>query len=381
MESSTGRHYPALDHLRALAAFMVFAWHFMHGANGYPLPFSENPAFAPLALFDEGHVGVALFMTLSGYLFAKLTYGKRLSYTKFLFNRILRLLPLLSIVIFTPLLWHHANNTITPQELFQKLNNLFFGFIYPLWPNGAWSIAVELQFYFIFPFLLLLQRRSVWWLVMTLLGAIALRTLYHHHNGQVQQLAYLTLIGRIDQFILGIIFYQWQSFIIKRKFLVLLTAAILIWFYSWFNAVGGFYNYPAYPSSSAIWIFIPTIEGLCFAILIAWYDGRKAQAAPSKISRAIAHTGKLSYSIYLLHFFVVFWIADNIHRHLFSINNPYIALAAALCCYLALLPLFHLSYTIFERPFLKFRKPYLIETSISTESNSQSQLTQHNRVI
>lgn len=374
MESSTGRHYPALDHLRALAAFMVFAWHFMHGVNGYPLPFSTDPAFAPLALFDEGHVGVALFMTLSGYLFAKLTYGKQLIYSKFLFNRILRLLPLLSIVIFTPLLWQYINETITPQNLYQQLRNLIFGFIYPLWPNGAWSIAVELQFYLIFPVLALLLRRSAWWLVVTLIGAIALRTLYHHQNGQVQQLSYLTLFGRIDQFLLGIIAYQWRSFIRTHRPLIILTAFTFIWFYSWFDAVGGFYNYPTYPSSSAIWILIPTIEGLSFATLITWYDGQKTRSGPAILSQAIAHAGKLSYSMYLLHFFVVFWAADNVHRHLLPLDNIYVALTAALCCYIMLLPLFHLSYTLIEKPFLKFRKPYLVEASTSLKSRHLSQL-------
>ena len=54
---------------------MVFAWHFTH-AGGYPVPLEYSPNAFPLAIFDEGHTGVALFMTLSGYLFAKLLDGK-----------------------------------------------------------------------------------------------------------------------------------------------------------------------------------------------------------------------------------------------------------------------------------------------------------------
>src|SRR5215471_8796230 len=99
MRSSSGAHFIALDHVRALAAFMVFAWHFTHGSNGYPVAYEYVPAIIPFALLDEGHVGVALFMVLSGYLFAKLLDGKSVNYPAFLWNRFLRLVPLLVFVI------------------------------------------------------------------------------------------------------------------------------------------------------------------------------------------------------------------------------------------------------------------------------------------
>jgi len=78
---------------------MVFAWHFTHAWYGYPIPFEYVPAIFPLALLDEGHTGVALFMTLSGYLFAKLLDGKTIDYAAFLWNRALRLFPLLGVVV------------------------------------------------------------------------------------------------------------------------------------------------------------------------------------------------------------------------------------------------------------------------------------------
>src|SRR3954468_4994130 len=74
---------------------MVFTWHFTHAGNGYPVAFEGAPALFPFALFDEGHTGVALFMTLSGYLFAKLVGDKRLDFVSFLYSRALRLGPLL----------------------------------------------------------------------------------------------------------------------------------------------------------------------------------------------------------------------------------------------------------------------------------------------
>lgn len=81
MRSSSGTHFIALDHVRAFAAFMVFTWHFTHATNGYPIPFDYVPRIFPFALLDEGHTGVALFMTLSGYLFAKLLDGKTINFS------------------------------------------------------------------------------------------------------------------------------------------------------------------------------------------------------------------------------------------------------------------------------------------------------------
>ena len=82
-----------------MAAFLVVAWHFTHAASGYPVPFDYVPSIFPFALLAEGHTGVALFMTLSGYLFAKLLDGKQIDYAAFFWNRALRLLPLLIFVV------------------------------------------------------------------------------------------------------------------------------------------------------------------------------------------------------------------------------------------------------------------------------------------
>src|SRR5260221_13832885 len=99
MRSSSGAHFIALDHVRAVPIFMVFAWHFTHARNGYPVPFDYVPALFPFSVLDEGHTGVALFMALSGYLFAKLLDGKSIDYRRFLLNPALGLLPLLAGVL------------------------------------------------------------------------------------------------------------------------------------------------------------------------------------------------------------------------------------------------------------------------------------------
>ena len=72
MRSSAGLYFDKLDHVRAVAAFLVFSWHFVHLSG---VPYDYAPLFPPASIFEEGYTGVSLFMTLSGYLFAKLTYA------------------------------------------------------------------------------------------------------------------------------------------------------------------------------------------------------------------------------------------------------------------------------------------------------------------
>lgn len=188
MKSTSGHHFIALDHTRALAAFMVITWHFMHNASGVPIPFEYMPSLPafPLALFDEGHTGVALFMTLSGYLFAKLLNGKNIYYPAFIWNRILRLLPLLILVI----LIVGLQDYFTHQNMHTYFNEVLQGFILPTLPNGGWSITVEFHYYLILPLFLWMLRKSKWLPLSIILVVIGLRSYFYHINGEIFETAY-----------------------------------------------------------------------------------------------------------------------------------------------------------------------------------------------
>ncbi len=95
MRSSTGLYVSRLDHVRAAAVFLVYCWHFVH----VHVPFETVPDFFFLSLLEEGYAGVALFMTLSGYLFAKIMDGRSIDLAPFYRNRFLRLVPLLAVVL------------------------------------------------------------------------------------------------------------------------------------------------------------------------------------------------------------------------------------------------------------------------------------------
>lgn len=212
MKSSSGQHYIGLDHVRALAAFMVFSWHFIHVDRVHKIPFGYLPDFFPMSLFNEGHTGVALFMTLSGYLFAKLLDGKEINYIHFLYNRALRLLPLLFFVLsLRGLLMARNGRDMTPY-----VKDIVAGIVLPTLPNGGWSITTEFHFYLLLPLLLVFSRKSRGHLFLVVLSAIAIRTALYLWMGQIQTLAYWTFVGRVDQFVLGMLGFYYCDYISGR---------------------------------------------------------------------------------------------------------------------------------------------------------------------
>lgn len=176
--------------------------------------------------------------------------------------------------------------------------------------------------------------------------------------GEVQSASYWTIVGRIDQFLLGILTYSLSDYIRGRHIIALVFASIFTTFYRWFAMEGGYYEFGSYPSQSSLWIFLPTIEGLAFGILIAWYD-RSFTNLQGRCSNLLSRIGEYSYSIYLLHFFFVFDLAHYIHEHLLDLGNFYVATTVGLVAFIAMIPIGYVSMALIERPLLQLRVSYI----------------------
>ncbi|PCJ11167.1 MAG: acyltransferase [Gammaproteobacteria bacterium] len=370
MKSSTGKYFIGLDHLRALATFFVFTWHFNFINNGQHAP----PPTFPLSLLTEGHTGVALFMTLSGYLFAKLLDGKNINYPQFIWNRLLRLAPLLLFVLFII----GFQRYIAGQNILLFAKQLIYGVVKPTLPNGAWSITVEFHFYLLLPFLLFLNTQWKYSLLLVLILAVTTRTLLYQAQGEIQTLSYWTIIGRIDQFLLGILAFQFRNHIAKKHIIVLSSLFLFTCFYWYFDSQGGFFKNTAYPSPSSLWIYMPTVEGLAYALLIAWYDN-SFNHSTGKISRFIALIGTYSYSIYLLHPFIVFRIANTINDHVIDLSNVHVVALFSILGFLVMVPIGYVSYRFIETPFLRFRTKYIVVPPQIPASNLEPIQRRHSR--
>ncbi|HXD45665.1 MAG TPA: acyltransferase [Pseudolabrys sp.] len=352
MRSTEGLYFSRLDHVRALAAYLVFCWHFLHLTPAFPVPYASAPMF-PFALVDEGHTGVALFMTLSGYLFAKLVGDRGIDFPAFLWSRTVRLGPLLAVVIAAWVVIGWLTGAPIP------FSDITQGFILPTWPKGTWSVSIELHFYLLFPILLLLFRKQGPFALLTVVAiAILIRFDWWRSYGEAQHIAYWTIIGRIDQFTFGMIFALVPLSPRVRTLVAAISGAAFLALWQTFDRGGGYYNWTGAPSPSPLWIVIPTVEAITYASIIAWYDNAQFRM-PARIDRALAKIGEWSFSIYLLHFFPAvalrnyFWTGDG------TANNFYLALIGANVAFFCFLPVAALSYNYFEKRFLVWRRPYL----------------------
>ncbi|HMW45782.1 MAG TPA: acyltransferase, partial [Solirubrobacterales bacterium] len=159
VERRTGQRYmPGLDGLRAIAVLAVIAYHLRVG-------------FAP-----GGLLGVGVFFTLSGYLITDILLEgwvtRKLSLKNFWLARARRLLPALFTMLAVVLLWVWIGNPDLLGTLRgETISSIFFTenwwaiaqnmsyfdrFGAPSPMSHLWSLAVEEQFYIIWPWLLLL---------------------------------------------------------------------------------------------------------------------------------------------------------------------------------------------------------------------------------
>lgn len=155
-----------LDGIRGLAVVMVLCWHYIGAVIDTSLGFWAQLIFD---LTRPGRMGVDLFFVLSGFLITGIILDRKRSKCGFLASfyvrRALRILPpyLLLIAIFwsavqifgdsdvfnasTPFLYHLSFT----QNIWMAMNGLWG-------PGGisvTWSVAIEEQFYLLFPLLLL----------------------------------------------------------------------------------------------------------------------------------------------------------------------------------------------------------------------------------
>ncbi|SDX76213.1 acyltransferase family protein [Paenibacillus sp. CF384] len=161
---NSGRYMPGIDGLRAIAVFAVIAYHL-------------NLSWVP-----GGLLGVGIFFVLSGYLITDIllkqqSHTKRLNLGEFWIRRARRLLPAMVIMLLLVAAWLLY---IDPARLSSLKGEMLSALIYtsnwrlifhqvsyfesfgPPSPFGhLWSLAVEEQFYLVWPLLLVLLVRWV----------------------------------------------------------------------------------------------------------------------------------------------------------------------------------------------------------------------------
>ncbi|WP_245640165.1 acyltransferase family protein [Paenibacillus dakarensis] len=206
------RYMPGLDGLRALALFGVISYHF-----GFE--------FAP-----GGFLGVSIFFVLSGYLITDIlasqwrNYG-RLDLKDFWYRRFRRLLPamftMLVIVVAWITIFDHSRLPSVRKDVigaaayisnwqFIVQDVSYFESFGPPSPLGhMWSLAVEEQFYLLWPLILLVglylfpRRGQMFYFIMVLAGISALTMALIYEPGTDPSRVYFGTDTRVFSLLIG----------------------------------------------------------------------------------------------------------------------------------------------------------------------------------
>lgn len=361
MHSLNIQYNPRIDQLRWLAATLVFLFHFHleYAGNG-----GVRLAGPWTALITEGHTGVGLFFTLSGFLFMQIALhqhgaGREIVYGDFLRNRVLRILPLYLVIFLVAT--SIGRDKFAPQDLLYLFaSNLGLAPTSGTVITGAaWTISLEFLFYMVFPFLarFTIERGVAYlggWLVLMAFFKVAAYTV----NDNSTLMYFSTWVGRFDQFLIGMaaamLHAQWRTQLTRwAPLLLVASVALVLWDTALMHRLAPFGATPR----SSFWIWWSLLESAGWAALIlAWVSF--GPRLPSLVERALSQGGKISFSFYLLHMGLLHIFAARIGLVAPTGNvwaDAAIMLAVA---YGATWALSTLSYHIVEEPFLRMRRNY-----------------------
>jgi peptidoglycan/LPS O-acetylase OafA/YrhL len=357
MQSPNIKYNPRIDQLRWLAATIVFLFHFhleYRGAGGTGLTSSWA------ALVTEGHTGVGLFFTLSGFLFMQIAlHQKQIVYGQFVRNRILRIFPLFLTIFLVAL--SIGRDTFEPQQLLWIFaTNLGMGPTSGTVVTGAaWTISLEFVFYLVFPFLArFAMEQGIGYLARLLVLLLFFKGASYTVNDNSTLMFFSTYVGRFDQFLIGMaaamVYGQHRERLHRiAPLLVLASAALVMWTTGLMHRVAPFGVTP----KSAFWIFWSMIESFGWALVIVGWVSFQARL-PGLVERALCHGGKVSFSFYLLHMGLLHIFAVRVGLvHPTGIAWLDVAIMLAVT-YGATMALATLCYNTIEEPFLRMRRSY-----------------------
>jgi peptidoglycan/LPS O-acetylase OafA/YrhL len=376
MKSKNTSYEEKIDHLRFFAATLVLLFHSVVTWYVWKPLGTDQIRVSPIYnLLLEGHTAVGLFMTLSGFLFATICRDKEINIWSFYRNRVLRIYPLfLTLLLLSCYISPGENNLKSLLTSLFCLQNLGSAVHCDWLTEVLWTVSVEFQFYLIFPFLLVFFRKySYKYLIGIIVLFSLLRLAAYMATGNIKALSYNTIFGRIDEFIIGMVlgflFPQIKDKLRHPAWLLFSFVPIYLCA-SLIHACGGLVN----SVKSPIWISWHTLEGMAWGLVIVAYNASIFQF-PSRISKALAFAGSVSFSMYVTHYFFLRlskWLImpvcfpeqfvskiflplfQQLHTHPFTTSLIF----GSCMVFPATFFLSILTYFIIEKPFLEMRTSY-----------------------
>ncbi|MGZ3853107.1 MAG: acyltransferase family protein [Flavisolibacter sp.] len=361
-----------LDSVRAIAVFLVIIWHWVPRNS-----LTEN--------LHSGSLGVNIFFVLSGFLITQLLLrdrhkaeqlkgGTGTALKNFYARRILRIFPIYYFaILLTSLLNNSFAFNVSSGELVSNLTytSNFYIYLHKGWPVATlhfWSLAVEEQFYLVWPLLILfLPKRSLLAAILSciILGLVSQLLASNHEFGHLPTYTCLDSLA-IGGLIAFLFTYHPELLRLYHKPLAILAALCCLIIF-----VNCFFHY-----------YIPILRFL-HAIISAWLVNhillyREKQSLLNRVlnSNPLVKIGKVSYGIYVYHMLYVFVAGQLWYKYIFDhyssfINRQFEPWIFLLINFPILYFTARLSWKFIESPFLSL-KTYFRHEPAQTSFNQQS---------
>jgi peptidoglycan/LPS O-acetylase OafA/YrhL len=329
-----------------------------------------------------GSAAVYLFFVLSGYWVYRMWQAEYEStsapYLYFIISRFWRLLPIYYVALAVYILSEHilpsGRTTPQPEGLFDQLHFYFSHMLLigyaPLTSKlilPVWSLDIELQFYLVAPFLILLLMRQGWTSPLRLAvyaGAVAgLAAFIVFYSGTRAQSAYLPMY--LIFFLIGLhaAHYNWRLRDDAAACCLGIASALVIGIIAWpatrpLLVQGSFSGWLSdyYPAANIV-----------IALVMAPYAIATVYKSPKKgtwLARFDRDLSNVTYEIYLLH-----WTAVGIVAHFCGHISKYDQLPAIMISWVAIFPAAWAIYWWIDRPIDNLRRLFVKSKAVTSTDN------------
>ena len=337
LKGAESRQIPTLDGMRGLAVIGVlifhFAWTFPGEDPDAAVSLIDKVAVRIHAFLWTGWAGVDLFFVLSGYLITRGLVGpsKRETGTRlkmFWMRRVLRIFPLYyAFVIVGTVIALALGGWIPGLSYWLYMQNYTLAFDHDAmrWTAHFWSLAIEEQFYFVWPLVAVLTpKKKLIWVIPLLVGAVVmlraglafkLEHLAHLDEETVVKFVYRATPTRADGLLLGAfvavtqreaahpIAAAWRRL---RYPILVSTALALVGLYAVGNGLNGYDRRVIVIGYVAMALFFASAVSMCSDFVIS------PRMTSLLESRPLVACGKVSYGMYIFHWPVVVLIVPRL---------------------------------------------------------------------
>jgi peptidoglycan/LPS O-acetylase OafA/YrhL len=359
-------HIPALDGLRGIAILLVIP----HNADIFS---NSAPWLWPIALLAHaGWIGVQLFFVLSGFLITRNlldTRGDSNYLQSFYGRRVLRIFPLYFLTLFIGLIVLPRVMQLSAGALASHDNQIWLWTFLSNWaqPFGHevsgfshfWSLAVEEQFYLMWPFVVLFAAgtRLLWVCLIVVLLALLSRILMMQFGAKSEML-YMFTNCRMDALAMGAaaavlnLMPSWMAWLRRN-----IRVVLLILFGALLGAALLSHSYAVYdPRSLTIGQSMLAAAFALLTVSIGWIPPRTLGYTLRRLleMRLLRAVGRYSFAMYVFHLFILNAFGDAI-RDFWSFTGSAIPLLYVLTIIGLSFMAGFISYHLLEKHFLRLK--------------------------